>query len=219
MRSSRPPQIGGPAASIATCSDAGDSWHNAESTESASCVEKRRVSSGARAEASNTTPVQKHDVSSSRGSRSGDSSPSDGRVARHRSQHAFLDSVFAEARLAAASTAQVYGQSSTAAMATKIGSERMGSAAVRDHDTLINSTLFWSKVQPERDSELIPSTNFHSLNNWSPANINPVCRNGYVAGLIPAGDPADDDGLLLLHAQERSGVHGQHLALFVHEFH
>lgn len=127
MRSSRPLKIGGGLAAIATCSGAVDSRTNRESIEVAQCDEIRRVSTGTRAEASNTTPEQKHDLPSSRGVRgSGAGSPSDGRVARHRSQQVLAATLFTPTRLTAARAAQVYGQSSTAAIARRIGSERIG---------------------------------------------------------------------------------------------
>ena len=127
MRSRRPPSIGGgPAASIATCLGDVDSRTTSESTESVQCIKKRRVSAGARAEASNTTPVQKQERLSSRGARwSGVSSPSTGRAARHRSQQVLAVTLFTPTRLAAARTAQLYGQSSTAAIAKRMGKERM----------------------------------------------------------------------------------------------
>lgn len=143
MRSSLPPSIGGgTAASIAICSGDGDSRVVAESTEIAICEEKRRVSTCVRADASNTAPPQKHDWSSSLDSRLGEPSCLDSRSHRHRSQHAFPVTLFAGARLAATSTAQVYGQSNTVAMATKTRSERMVSAALGKLDALLNSTRF-----------------------------------------------------------------------------
>ncbi len=126
MRSNRPLKIGGGLAAVATCSGALDSRTNRESIEVAQCDKIRRVFAGARAEASNTTPEQKHDRPSSRGARgSGAGSPSGGRVARHRSQQALAVTLVTPARPAAARAAQLYGQSSTAAIAMRMGKERM----------------------------------------------------------------------------------------------
>lgn len=197
MRSSLPPSMGGgTAASIAICSGAGDSRLIAESTECATCEEKRRVSTCVRPEASKTAPPQKHDWPSSRDSRLGDSSWLGPCSHRHRSQQAFPTSVSAEAYSAAPRTEQVYGQSSTAAMATIIGSERIDQQAFRN--AILSSTLHCSS--PSYNPNVIRDV-FHSLNQWSPANINPVCRDGYITGFISTGDATDHHDLLLLDAQ------------------